>query len=107
MSHTDTPWEAKIYKDGPTGVRYIMWGNGGKESVCVSDAWPNGNARTEANAAFIVKAVNNHEKLLSALEGLVNKFPYDLEDDGSGQIGFLPSTKLAVDAAREAIKEVE
>ena len=105
MAHTELPWTAKIYKNGPKGMRYIMWGNEGKESICISDAWPNGNIRTEANAAFIVKSVNNHEKLLDALMGLTEMY---VEMVDSGDCGnWDPETDNEVIAAREAIKQAE
>ena len=100
MKHTSLPWTIKFYPLAPRDGRYIIWGDNGSEEICMSEPWPNGNARTKANAAFIVKAVNNHEQLLTALKELssVCQCENGCEED---------DMTYASNLAREAIKQAE
>ena len=58
-------------------------GNGFKFIAKVSTREPLSNAEAEANAVFIVKAVNNHDKLVEALDTLLIQlspmFNFDFE----------------------------
>ncbi len=72
MEHTPIPWTIQEASKGPDrdygimangGVIAEVFEHGGSEyEICVD---------AEANAAFIVRAVNNHAKLLKALEAVV------------------------------------
>ena len=59
--HTPTPWEVR-------GGLVVTGPRGGLVARCDSDAAPPTTARR--NAAFIVRAVNAHAALLSALEAV-------------------------------------
>lgn len=65
IEHSPTPWH--VFKDD---FLIVCFGEG--DSIC--DCAPGSPfisfAIAEANAAFIVKAVNNHEALAKALEGI-------------------------------------
>ena len=61
----------------------------------------------KANAAFIVKAVNNHYQLLDALKCICSLYPKDMSDDGSGRIGFNSTSQAFIGKAQKAIKEAE
>ena len=71
-THTPLPWEAQVLEtENDPGV-YIVGSNLGG-LVCAALPWPteieSGDySRVEANAAFIVKAVNSHHRLVEALE---------------------------------------
>jgi len=65
------------------------------------------NVDGKANAAFIVKACNSHQKLLDALKYVCALFPEDMSDDNSGRIGFSRKSEITINEAREAIKEAE
>lgn len=67
-SHTPTPWIAKF--DEVIGAN--------DRSVAVCGVELNENAIDQANAAFIVKAVNAHEALVAALERASNWFERDM-----------------------------
>jgi hypothetical protein len=85
--HTPTPWQLchhlqSAEKDAscPCGYRGGIWGDGGELLVCEMrncnlheghDMTPVGDRATQlANAAFIVKAVNNHFALVKRLASL-------------------------------------
>ncbi len=72
MSHTSTPWEIRENVDygiqaGKEGLDYFITAPG------IS------SQEIQANAAFIVLAVNAHEKLLEAV-----KMVFEAADDGGG-----------------------
>lgn len=70
-AHTPLPWEAQVLEtENDPGV-YIVGSNLGG-LVCAALPWPteieSGDySRVEANAAFIVHAVNSHHDLIEAL----------------------------------------
>lgn len=69
MKHTPTPWKHKETEMH----RHIITGkvsDGSEEIAEVNDLWVNPGTM-KANAEFICKAVNNHDKLLSALKLMV------------------------------------
>ena len=74
MEHTPIPWEIHAWADDHNSVR-ICQPDHSTERGClpVAEAEILGRDReeAEANAAFIVRAVNNHTQLLAALEGLM------------------------------------
>lgn len=66
MSHTPTPWDAIIdnkivYVQSPLYDICDLYHRNNKGEIYTKD-------NAEANAALIVKAVNNHDKLVKALE---------------------------------------
>ena len=74
MTHTPTPWAIgshnlrAIVKDAPDiadGCDHYMLAVTSAHSLVGQD-------EAAANAAFIVKAVNNHERLVKALEAVVH-----------------------------------
>jgi len=80
-AHTPLPWEAQVLEtENDPGV-YIVGSNLGG-LVCAALPWPTEidageYSRVEANAAFIVHAVNSHHRLVEALEA----FAFVGEDD--------------------------
>ena len=65
--HTVTPWNVQ----GKTVI--TVWSE--KYRIAILDS-NNGAPINVANAALIVRAVNNHDKLLEALEGLVGRLKW-------------------------------
>jgi hypothetical protein len=70
LTHTPTPYFAVEY----AGVYSIQSEDGYSESDVLSIL---DDINAEANANFIVKAVNNHEGLIEALKGFVEDFEKD------------------------------
>ncbi len=108
MEHTPIPWEIHAWADGHNSVR-ICQPDHSTERGClpVAEAEILGRDReeAEANAAFIVRAVNNHAKLLKALEALL-KNHCGLVD--SGDCGFWNVEEEAeVILARAVIEEAK
>ena len=62
MSHTPTPW---LYLNSP----YVF--DSERNCIAVVDTDNASEKRMEANAAFIVKAVNAHDELVAVLKGLL------------------------------------
>ena len=62
--HTPTPWVLNT-----TGDRSIVTSSGGDFAV-LHTCWPGNVDEREANAAFIVLAVNSHAALVEALTAL-------------------------------------
>jgi hypothetical protein len=68
--HTPTPWRVETNCWTPwNGAVGILPLNDDEDSAI---AWTTAGTNEAANAAFIVKAVNNHDALVKALEDLVN-----------------------------------
>lgn len=93
--HTPTPWRA-------AGQQIIAEENGYRVAVVSSpDPRARGKERMEdleycrGNTAFIVRACNSHEQLVTALQAL-------LPDAVGNHIGG-PDTQARIDAARAAI----
>lgn len=59
----------------------------------------------EANAALIVKAVNNHEKLVEALRSTIEQYEHILLHDPSYKT--VHSTRAALEEVKAALKEAE
>jgi hypothetical protein len=116
--HTPTPWEVQEYGECDDGVGIIgLRTNDGVPYSSPTNglvAWAtlhptemdaNDPTRAQANAAFIVKAVNSHDALVKALKSLTNEmagiwdaFEYGLRTENS-------NTNYAV--AREKLAEAE
>lgn len=81
--HTPMPWKHTTQPSGyneKTRIDCII-GNGGE---CVASC-NSGSAPNEANAAFIVCAVNSHEALLEQLKGTAIALHHNVEHEGSGE----------------------
>ena len=63
MEHTPIPWGKRSYDGDIWGFDFVIVTPNYNDSI-----WVGGADAAEANAAFIVRAVNNHYKLLAALE---------------------------------------
>jgi hypothetical protein len=91
--HTPTPWVLCHHLQSPEkdasckcGYRGGIWGGSGEVLVCEMgtcncyeghDMIDVGNRSTQlANAAFIVKAVNNHAALVKALIEIIDAYDY-------------------------------
>ena len=99
MKHTDRPWKVRsrfdIVQDrGNQGGDFVGTVRGNSPYLPASV-----KEQDEANAEFIVRAVNAHDELLSALNGL-------LCAHDSGTIRMMPE-HTAVIAARSAIAKAE
>lgn len=66
IKHTKTPWT--LDKTGVVGVKTIILANDGNDRVATIDGTSSVDMENESNAIFIVHAVNNHIKLLQAVE---------------------------------------
>lgn len=72
--YTPTPWEVYTVKDQYPGIEalngtfsIVVWG----DSKIESDCGVQGRTPEEANAEFIVRAVNSHEALVEALKRMI------------------------------------
>ena len=63
-THTLTPWKAVRVDDGVLDTNRIVGPDG-------SDLHPVGHISKPEDAAFVVRAVNNHEALLAALADML------------------------------------
>lgn len=75
--HTPTPWEA--WPDGPENRLGYRIAQPGPNVVLARVDWKALNK--EANAAFIIRAVNNHDALVEALRELLGGI--EAEDNGN------------------------
>lgn len=99
MEHTPIPWTDPRHYTKPDGVVYGIQSYGGSQPLRSIFLITEPDDTDEANAAFIVKAVNNHQKLLDALTGLLDQADetYPHFEDTRGMANR--------DQARAAIKE--
>ena len=84
MKHSKTPWVLDKRGESLTsnGIPVCVWNLG--------LTWSARSKETEANAAFIVKAVNNHYKLLEGLKDIVQR-----------------PNQEALESAKQIIKQME
>lgn len=104
MKHTETPWQAIVDGD----LVYID--NDAGNNICdlyhiTAGGFTHTKQNAEANAAFIVKAVNNHYSLKEALELMLERY-VDLVNCGDCG-SWNPEEEVRVIKAREAIKQAE
>jgi len=95
MSHSILPWK--------TNNNSMIKTDKNQDIIScfnVSSSDENRNVDGKANAAFIVKAVNNHENLLEALKGLINAPPFI--DNGTDMTESLQAKINASVAIKEA-----
>jgi hypothetical protein len=98
--HTPTPWR----NDQKPDALIVCDAEGGSIADCAPPGPWMSHKVALANAAFIVKAVNNHDALVKALDGMVNMYA-DLVN--SGDAGFWDPEKVdEVIAARDALRSV-
>jgi hypothetical protein len=81
IKHTPTPW--KTEKTGVVGIRAVINSSDDKHRIGTICGSTDSDLRDEANAAFIVLAVNAHEELLEAAK-LWTKF---WDEMPKGQLG--------------------
>ena len=106
-AHTPLPWEAQVLEtENDPGV-YIVGSNLGG-LVCAALPWPteieSGDySRVEANAAFIVHAVNSHHDLIEALRecGQAIEVLFETADDRITGVSCIALDMLK-DAAKNA-----
>lgn len=112
MGHTPTPWEAQDIEDeGPDrGFVFIIGSNLGG---LVGSAMPWGTeldsgdfSRVQANAAFIVRAVNQHASLLQCAEAL-RALMKVLDHEDPWDVAHLNEYNAAVFAADSALSSLE
>lgn len=102
---TRRPWE--VYDFGEREVKYypktiIVAPTG--ESICeIAGGWPQCTlAENEANAALIVRAVNNHDALVSAMREFCDYYKGKEHQLGNGQARrSLDKFRAALAAAQE------
>jgi hypothetical protein len=93
---TPGPWAATMRAGEPTD--WVVYVPGTPLEICqMFHDGTEDNEEGEANAAFIVKAVNNHDALVEALRDMLRVF-------GETQ---LPSTLVVTAQARAALKALE
>jgi hypothetical protein len=78
MTHTPTPWEWRNDQTYNKGQWSIM---PGVLIVEGTDGTPDGDEIDRANAAFIVRAVNAHDKLVEALRRALDEAVADEMDE--------------------------
>ena len=95
--HTPTPWHFDELTDRPDGLGYVRCET---DNLEISHHGDRGRSRDEnlANAAFIVKAVNNHVALVKALGDLLEYC--DVDSDGE------TDWERTVTAAQKAFSDV-
>jgi len=95
--HTPTPWFFSDPENG--GIGHINSNPEGSFYGDIATVWSDGLA----NAAFIVKAVNNHDALVKALEGVAEFCSADTTTLGAiSRLTAIRNTALNVLAAVEA-----
>jgi hypothetical protein len=65
-----------------------------------------GDGKHKANAAFIVKAVNNHEKLVEKLKALVNMIEFDAKQNDTN-LGEIVLEEPVFTEAQALLEEIE
>lgn len=97
--HTETPWVALHDPGNPVGIQWCVRAKAGYFIAdCMdnaSDAGPVG----EANAAFIVKAVNSHDELLKALEAVCDMAEQSIENITDEEQKVIDIARAALDQA--------
>lgn len=96
--HTPGPWKQCKKEDGTDEIWPIPY-NGGMGRICTLT---NG-LRSEANAAYIVLAVNAHKKLVEALDDLISALCiYSNPNEGDNVARHILKAKEALKAAGAA-----
>ena len=100
IKHTELPW--RLWKANDDTWAICETKENGRHpyfaTVSVGNMWGD---EGKANAAFIVKAVNNHEKLLEALNDIIS----ESENHGCGSDTMSESLDEVRRVAIKAIKE--
>jgi hypothetical protein len=96
VKHTPTPWGAR-------GSQIVRQANRGGHVIFIAELFRDVGAQCcIENADFIVKAVNSHYDLLSALKELTEDFETWLIDHD-----FPPETQSRLKVAHDAIQKAE
>lgn len=98
--HTPTPWTAAAKYSSVVGVPIVNQQGkrvGNTAIPAMPREWDHLKRQAEIDAAFIVKAVNNHDALVRALEKISAMDPKGIRADDLGR---------AASIAREAIQGV-
>ena len=110
MNHTQTPWIVKSIDEGESIRALEQSGNafgihdpeGIYFAFCLDDM-----GREEANAAYIVQAVNSHEAMLEALEDLARAAELVLGDITDQDTGWYYQLSGRIQDARKAIAKAK
>ncbi len=98
--HTPIPWET-----GALMTRVEVLPEGWRMPMCVADCHakhaPENECERVANAEFIVLAVNNHERLVSALRKMINHYTGLVNSGDAGN--WNPETEPQIIEARETL----
>jgi len=89
MEHTATPWVAVTTPKRNTYIKH------GIDNITQMMFGPE-DINPEANAAFIVKVVNNHDKLVEALREIITAVDQGYECLGDGRYNKLKAALEAV-----------
>lgn len=83
--HAAAPWYYTQYEDNPE--KFIIWQEGTNNEICATPYTYNDQRSVEeANAAHIVKCVNNHAALVEVLKELLSIYdPYATPDCERGE----------------------
>jgi hypothetical protein len=100
QKHTPTPWRLGPFhkKDGSVAI------HAKGESVFHMAPFASSEERAEANAAFIVKAVNAHEGLVKALERAITYIELTCDEEAGEEAA---EAKHDLDMARAALKAAD
>lgn len=84
-SHTPTPWA--VWEPPYEGPRTVIVRGDGASLASIESGDPHlSDAENEANARFIVRAVNNHERYKAALEA-ITRIAGNLTDEAVEAVG--------------------
>ena len=97
--HSELPWKV-IQMNGSRGLYIETEHKKGWNKFPIAVIIPNQDAK--ANASFIVRAVNNHERLVEALK-LIDKWISESFHSGAINEQYLNVAKQAIQSAREVL----
>ena len=95
MSHTPTPWKLITGRQDRMTMGWSPSALVGVFNAGYDTKIKAGQAEEEANAAFIVQAVNSHAALVEALNGMLNAYPQTV--GGTGQVEARDKARALVD----------
>ncbi len=101
QNHTKTPWTIRTIKAGTSGITGEQYYDHILEPL--NALIERNSAEQSANAKFIVKAVNSHEKLVKALQIALKEIK-ELQEE---QPDALTISGLTEDFIEQALKESE
>jgi hypothetical protein len=108
--HTPTPWKLTSESSSRySGFNRIIKADGMWLAIIVDDATfesENTKKKTQANAEFIVRAVNSYQELLDACKGIVSTYVF-LDSLTAGMEPQHSNTLKALATIRAAIEKAE